>query len=150
MTQESIAKLIERYMDGDTTKSEEQALREYFNTAGDSIPDEWEPLRAIFAFVTTERKETATSQTAHQPERHKHQAGRTLHRVMMYVCPAAAAAMLVFGIVKHRPATAINHVVIDGIEYTDNDLAMQEAEQALKLVSSTDDDPFEALKMMSR
>jgi hypothetical protein len=41
-------------------------------------------------------------------------------------------------------------VVIDGIEYTDNDLAMQEAEQALKLVSSTDDDPFEALKMMSR
>lgn len=69
---------------------------------------------------------------------------------MMYVCPAAAAAMLVFGIVRHRPATAINHVVIDGIEYTDNDLAMQEAEQALKLVSSTDDDPFEALKMMSR
>ena len=50
-----IRTLIERYMSGETTNDEEATLRTWFQLAGDDVPEEWRPLRALFSFVDDER-----------------------------------------------------------------------------------------------
>ena len=50
-----IGTLIERYFDGTTTASEERELARYFRQAGDNIPDEWVPIRAMMAYADEER-----------------------------------------------------------------------------------------------
>ena len=42
-----IRKLIDRYMSGETSNEEEAKLRSWFRLAGDNIPEEWRPLRAL-------------------------------------------------------------------------------------------------------
>lgn len=51
-----IRTLIDRYMSGDTTNEEETTLRTWFRLAGDDMPEEWRPLRALFSFVDEERE----------------------------------------------------------------------------------------------
>ena len=51
ITEADIRKLIDRYMSGETTNEEEAKLRSWFRLAGDNIPEEWRPLRALFSFV---------------------------------------------------------------------------------------------------
>ena len=46
-----IRTLIERYMSGETTNEEEATLRTWFRLAGEDVPEEWRPLRAMFSFV---------------------------------------------------------------------------------------------------
>ena len=50
-----IKALIDRYMAGETTNEEEATMRQWFRLAGDAIPDEWRPLRALLSFVDEER-----------------------------------------------------------------------------------------------
>lgn len=150
MTQEYIATLIEKYLDGSTTGAEEQALREYFATTGDDIPAEWKPLRAMFAFVTAERTAAEKTSAAEETIQIKHPAAYKTHRIIMYACSAAAAILLLFGIVTHRHKAPRNYIVIDGVEYNDRDMAVREAEQTLEFMADTDGDPFDALEMMSR
>ena len=50
-----IGTLIERYFDGTTTASEERELARYFRQAGDNIPGEWVPIRAMMAYADEER-----------------------------------------------------------------------------------------------
>ena len=45
-----IESLIEKYLDGDTSNSEEQLLRRYFANRDNDIPDEWKALRALFGY----------------------------------------------------------------------------------------------------
>ena len=54
-----IRTLIDRYMSGDTTNEEETTLRTWFRLAGDDMPEEWRPLRALFSFVDEERETRA-------------------------------------------------------------------------------------------
>ena len=49
--------LIDRYMNGETTADEERQLRHFFRTA-QSLPDEWLPLRALFAYVDSEAEKS--------------------------------------------------------------------------------------------
>ena len=55
-----IRTLIDRYMSGDTTNEEETTLRTWFRLAGDDMPEEWRPLRALFSFVDEERETRET------------------------------------------------------------------------------------------
>lgn len=50
---EYIEQLLQRFMDGETTEQEEQFLAEYFSTS-DSIPEEWEAYREMFASFSTD------------------------------------------------------------------------------------------------
>ena len=63
-----IRTLIDRYMSGDTTNEEETTLRTWFRLAGDDMPEEWRPLRALFSFVDEER-ETRKTDDATAPRR---------------------------------------------------------------------------------
>lgn len=50
---EYIEQLLKRFMDGETTEQEEQFLTEYFSKS-DSIPEEWETYREMFASFATD------------------------------------------------------------------------------------------------
>ena len=50
--------LIDKYLSGGTNGLEEAALRDFFaKRPAEDIPVEWQPLKAMFAFVDDEREQ---------------------------------------------------------------------------------------------
>ena len=133
-----IRMLIDRYMSGDTTNEEEATLRTWFRLAGDDIPEEWRPLRALFCFVDEQR--STTLQIA-------------LHRPRIWISSAVAAAaiaivMLVPSMNKAFAPEPQNYAVIDGKVYTNQEVINEQVDDALQTVSAENDDPFSALDLM--
>lgn len=153
-----IRTLIDRYMSGNTTNEEETTLRTWFRLAGDDMPEEWRPLRALFCFVDEERetRETddaaAISPTLLPPQRHAALL-KALHRPRIWISSAVAAAAVAFvmlvpptdNAVTHTPQ---NYAVIDGKVYTSQKVINEQVDDALQTVSVEDDDPFSALDLM--
>lgn len=52
-TKENIGKLLERFVQGLTTESEEQLLSDYFSTA-EAIPEEWMVFKELFDSFSTD------------------------------------------------------------------------------------------------
>lgn len=138
-----IRMLIDRYMSGDTTNEEEATLRTWFRLAGDDIPEEWRPLRALFGFVDEERE------TLHR----RNTLLKALHRPRIWISSAVAAAaiaivMLVPSMNKAFAPTPQNYAVIDGKLYTNQEVINEQVDEALQTVSAENDDPFSALDLM--
>ena len=138
-----IRMLIDRYMSGDTTNEEEATLRTWFRLAGDDIPEEWRPLRALFGFVDEERE------TPHRPNTLL----KALHRPRIWISSAVAAAaiaivMLVPSMNKAFAPEPQNYAVIDGKLYTNQEVINEQVDEALQTVSAENDDPFSALDLM--
>ncbi|MEE1386312.1 MAG: hypothetical protein U0K29_10000 [Prevotella sp.] len=138
-----IRMLIDRYMSGDTTNEEEATLRTWFRLAGDDIPEEWRPLRALFGFVDEERE------TPHR----RNTLLKALHRPRIWISSAVAAVAIV--IVMFVPqmynvstTTPQNYAVIDGKVYTNQEVINEQVDEALQTVSAENDDPFSALDLM--
>ena len=153
-----IRTLIDRYMSGDTTNEEETTLRTWFRLAGDDMPEEWRPLRALFSFVDEERETRETddaetvSPTLIPPQRHAALL-RALHRPRIWISSAVAAAavaivMLVPPKNKAFAPEPQNYAVIDGKVYTSQKVINEQMDDALQTVSVEDDDPFSALDLM--
>ena len=153
-----IRTLIDRYMSGDTTNEEETTLRTWFRLAGDYMPEEWRPLRALFSFVDEERETRKTddaatvSPTLIPPQRHAALL-RALHRPRIWISSAVAAAavaivMLVPPMNKTFAPEPQNYAVIDGKVYTSQKVINEQVDDALQTVSVEDDDPFSALDLM--
>lgn len=133
-----IRMLIDRYMSGDTTNEEEATLRTWFRLAGDDIPEEWRPLRALFCFVDEQRSTTLQ---------------RAMHRPRIWISSAVAAAaiaivMLVPSMNKTFAPEPQNYAVIDGKLYTNQEVINEQVDEALQTVSAENDDPFSALDLM--
>ena len=76
--------LIDKYLSGGTNGLEEAALRDFFaKRHAENIPVEWQPLKAMFAFVDDERE-----QLGRQPVGQKSMPGR--RRYLWAVVSAAA------------------------------------------------------------
>lgn len=153
-----IRTIIDRYMSGETTNEEETTLRTWFRLAGDDMPEEWRPLRALFSFVDEERETTETddaaaiSPTLVPPQRHAALL-RALHRPRIWISSAVAAAvvaivMLVPPMNKTFAPEPQNYAVIDGKVYTSQKVINEQVDDALQTVSVEDDDPFSALDLM--
>lgn len=141
--EEYIRTLLDKYVNGDTTAGEENALRGYFANPDNRIPDEWQPFKALFAYVDEE-------QAAAGPSANK-AAGRnskTVRRFKRLAITAAAAAAIAVFVVTHGGARPDNYAVIDGKVYTDKQTVNEEALEALQMVSTDYSDSFEALDMM--
>ena len=133
-----IRMLIDRYMSGDTTNEEEATLRTWFRLAGDDIPEEWRPLRALFGFVDEQRSTTLQ---------------RAMHRPRIWISSAVAAVaivivMFVTQIYNVSTTTPQNYAVIDGKLYTNQEVINEQVDEALQTVSAESDDPFSALDLM--
>lgn len=154
-----IRTLIERYMSGKTTNEEEATLRTWFRLAGEDVPEEWRPLRAMFSFVDEERltsdvtkwaatEEKTTSHNLHPTPRLK-----ILRKPDIWTASAVAAAaiamiLLVPAIRKNTETMPQNYAIIDGKVYTNPKVIKQQADDALEIVACEDEDPFSALDMM--
>lgn len=153
-----IRTLIDRYMSGDTTNEEETTLRTWFRPAGDDMPEEWRPLRALFSFVDEERETRETDDAATVsptliPPQHRAALLRALHRPRIWISSAVAAVavaivMLVPPMNKAFAPEPQNYAVIDGKVYTSQKVINEQVDDALQTVSVEDDDPFSALDLM--
>lgn len=141
-----IRKLIDRYMSGETTNEEEAKIRSWFRLAGDNIPEEWRPLRALFSFVDEERNYI-------EPKPQFSPLLIALHKPRTWISSAVAAAavaiaLLVPSVKNGMGATPQNYAVIDGVVYTNPKVINEQVDEALQTVSSNNEDPFSALDMM--
>ena len=89
--------LVDRYLEAETTLDEEREIAEYFSTSKD-IPQEYEPLRAMFLAFGDSRAESAPHTTLLTPKEPKMAIARR-HRWWliggMTTIAAAAACLLV-------------------------------------------------------
>lgn len=154
-----IRTLIERYMSGETTNEEEATLRTWFRLAGEDVPEEWRPLRAMFSFVDEERltsdvtKWAATEEKTTNHNLHPTPRLKILRKPRIWTASAVAAAaiamvLLVPAIRKNAETMPQNYAVIDGKVYTNPKVIKQQADDALEIVACEDEDPFGALDMM--
>lgn len=153
-----IRTLIDRYMSGDTNNEEETTLRTWFRLAGDDMPEEWRPLRALFSFVDEERETRETDDAATVsptliPPQRRAALLRALHRPRIWISSAVAAVavaivMLVPPMNKAFAPEPQNYAVIDGKVYTSQKVINEQVDDALQTVSVEDDDPFSALDLM--
>ena len=149
MKQEYINILLERYLDGETTNQEEQQLSQYFATATD-VPAEWRVYRAMFAYTASQQQ--AVARTAGQTAANDGAAtaAPTVHlrvrQAVRWLAAACVAAVVMLSV--GRRAVPSCYAVIDGRVVTSQQRVLQEAEDALMMVSYSDDDTFDALDMM--
>lgn len=153
-----IRTLIDRYMSGDTTNEEETTLRTWFRLAGDDMPEEWRPLRALFSFVDEEREtaeadDTATVSPTPIPPQRRAALLRALHRPRIWISSAVAAAAVALVMLVPPTDNAVTHTqqnyaVIDGKVYTSQKVINEQVDEAFQTVAVDNEDPFSALDLM--
>lgn len=137
MTQKEIEALLDKYMDGDTSANEEQALRSYFASCGNNIPEEWHIYKALFGYVAEERHATEIStEKSHI---------LTFKRFM----EIAACIALLVSICLSLGKNDSNYMIADGIRTTNMTAIENEIGKALALVSSDNELAFSALQMLN-
>ncbi|WP_302956288.1 hypothetical protein [Prevotella sp.] len=144
--EEYIKQLLDKYLDGETSSAEERALRGYFTNKANNIPEEWMPYRALFTYIAEERADEG--ETAETIDINVNKAGKAHRRGWIYAAATAAAAILIAVVMISLPRSNDNYAVIDGKVYTNKKVVEDEALKALQMVSSDNDDNFDALKMM--
>lgn len=126
----------------------------------DELAEDRRVLRALFAFEEQERAVLRTKQiplpTTSLPIGVAG-GGRSVGAVVgrhrrfdMFLASAAASAAVLFAIAvgsvsREKPSC---YAVINGKVYTDREVVEQQAEEALMMVSSSEDDSFGALRLM--
>lgn len=153
-----IRTLIDRYMSGETTNEEEATLRTWFRLAGDEMPEEWRPLKALFSFVDEEREtaEADAAETVVPADAFLHSRNTlliALRRPRIWISSAVAAAAVALVMLVPPTDNAVTHTqqnyaVIDGKVYTSQKVINEQVDDALQTVSVEDDDPFSALDLM--
>ncbi|NPD92905.1 hypothetical protein [Xylanibacter muris] len=147
MNMEDIKSLINKYLEGETSEAEENSLREFFTGKDTPIPEEWRVYQALFTFETQEKAKLAEADEGKTDAATAKQQRKT---VMRWIWAATAAASLTIIIaVSHTSRMPENYVVADGkIITTSKGNVTEEAEEALKLINTGNEDDFSALKMM--
>lgn len=153
-----IRTIIDRYMSGETTNEEEATLRTWFRLAGDDMPEEWRPLKALFSFVDEEREtaEADAAETVAPADASLHSRKTlliALRRPRIWISSAVAAAVV--AIVMLVPPTnkafapePQNYAVIDGKVYTSQKVINEQVDEAFQTVTVDNEDPFSALDLM--
>ena len=141
MKQNQIKQLLERYLDGDTSKAEEEQLRQYFAETT-LVPPEWRPYKALFAWETRETRPVCCDSIATNR-------ARRLRRLA--IAAGIAALVLLTATLLRQSATSPlpsgNYAIVEGYIITDAALVAQEAEQALLMVASTEEETFDAINI---
>lgn len=153
-----IRTLIDRYMSGDTTNEEETTLRTWFRLAGDDMPEEWRPFKALFSFVDEEREtaEADAAETVAPADASQHSRNTlliALRRPHIWISSAVAAVavaivMLVPPMNKTFAPEPQNYAVIDGKVYTSQKVINEQVDEAFQTVTVDNEDPFSALDLM--
>ena len=130
---EYIEQLIERFLDGATSLSEEKELYAFF--AGEEVPEHLEPYRELFAWFDGGLADEVSKTVAEQP------APRPKFRIRVWATVAVAAAAVAV-ILLMRPAAPAgefdpfegSYIVRNGVKITDPVVVRPEAEATLQKV----------------
>lgn len=164
MMENTVGRLLKKYMDGLTTNAEEKTLRDYFSDPSAIVPEEWKPYRALFSFVGEQRKEffsgsmeeadggameendgngSVDEKTSGEDKRRKRHV-----RGLVWTLSAAATLLLLVGVFFGRQRHPDCYMIVDGKMYTDRKEVKAEAVEALEMVGENSEDPFAAMDMM--
>ena len=150
-----IETLLEKYFEGQTTCEEERNLRQFF-TEG-LVPEHLQMYRPLFAFFQSEQAVlTESSTTSNTPEISEmpelmvlEKKSKTFRQYLTYSLGTIAAALLLLlgisGIYRHFSPTPANYVIIDGKQYTDVCLIREQAMEAFRDVSLSEEEVFATL-----
>lgn len=164
MMENTVGRLLKKYMDGLTTNAEEKTLRDYFSDPSAIVPEEWKPYRALFSFVGEQRKEffggsmeeaddgameekdgngSLEEKVSGEDKRRKRHV-----RGLVWTLSAAATLLLLVGVFFGRQRQPDCYMIVDGKMYTDRKEVKAEAVEALDMVGENSEDPFAAMDMM--
>lgn len=136
MESNNINNLIERYLEGDTTLAEEQAIANYLSSTP-NLPTELLPIKAMFEAMGAIRQERCNMEIATPQARSK----RGLWIGSMI--GAAAAAILLFGIttsLRNSPTATIEEPMlicyVNGEQIESQAIALAETNRILEGVAS--------------
>lgn len=160
----TVGRLLKKYMDGLTTNAEEKTLRDYFSNPSVIVPEEWKPYRALFSFVGEQREEffggsmeeadggameekngngSVEEKISGEDKRRKRHV-----RGLVWTLSAAATLLLLVGVFFGRQRQPDCYMIVDGKMYTDRKEVKAEAVEALDMVGENSEDPFAAMDMM--
>lgn len=155
MMENTVGRLLKKYMDGLTTNAEEKTLRDYFSNPSAIVPEEWKPYRALFSFVGEQREEffggsmEETDGGAMEEKVSGEDKRRKRHvRGLVWTLSAAATLLLLVGVFFGRQRQPDCYMIVDGKMYTDRKEVKAEAVEALDMVGENSEDPFAAMDMM--
>lgn len=138
--EKKIEKLLNLYMEGRTSNEQENFLAEYFCNNASKIPPKWQVYRAMFAYISAEKKSHLPQPTLSRHFRARH--------TLRYVAAASAALILILSGMYFRNQTPKNYAVIDCNIYTDKNIIQREAMNALNNIDLDTDNPFSALETL--
>ncbi len=109
--------MIERFLDGETTNSEERELYDFF--ASGDVPAELEPYREMFAWFDGGYGMGETPKVT--APRRRHRFAKVAATVM------AAAAAVIIGLMLQQPQTYVeSYIIRDGMKITDPEIVARE------------------------
>ena len=134
-----IEELIDRYFEGQTSCNEERELRRFFTQ--ENIPESLQVYRPLFACLDQEakafRKESIPAKKL------------SFHRRFIYMTGGIAAGLLLLigiaGTQRYLHATPDNYVIIDGKQYTDENLGREQALAAFRDMRTTEDEVLDLM-----
>lgn len=124
---QTIETLLEKYLDGNTSRKEEQRLRRYFSQPNLLIKPEWEPFRALFRYESEQKKSPMK---------------------WAKIASLAASVTLMIGVAWWSMRPSANYAIIDGKRITSQTTILSEADQAFDMVMVAEESDFEALSAM--
>lgn len=135
-----IEELVDRYFEGETSCEEERELRRFFNN--ERVPEHLEAYRPLFAYIEQEAK-------AYREERnHTAKATSRFRRINYIISGVAAVVLLLIGIAginKYLHDTPVNYVIIDGKQYTDDNIVREQALAAFRDIRTTEDEVLDLM-----
>lgn len=134
-----IEELIDRYFEGQTSCDEERELRRFFTQ--ENIPEFLQVYRPLFACLDQEAK---AFQKESIPAKKL-----SLRRRFIYMTGGIAAGLLLLigiaGIQRYLHVTPDNYVIIDGKQYTDENLVREQALAAFRDMRTTEDEVLDLM-----
>ncbi len=121
-------KLLDKYFAGETSLEEEKWLQEYFNSERE-IPQDQVYAAELFRFFG---REAVTEYIENERLITQYRRGSLLKVASIAAAMLILIAALLF---IQKPAEPVVYAYINGVPITDKEIAMQETEKALALVS---------------
>jgi hypothetical protein len=136
MNLHEIEKLLDKYFEGETTRSEEEKLREFF--ASGNVPEQWRKLEAYFSFIDQEKDLRIDDpgfdeKVMARVKESKLSMITDLHRPWIYWMAGIAASVLILVAVFVKFDPFSNRIKDT---YNDPQVAYMEAKKILLFVSS--------------
>ena len=141
MNKEQIEKLLKRYLEGDTTNEEENLLRHFFTTT-QIVPPEWEGYKALFCWEASQQH-PANSRSAIPALKPSRLAIAASIAALLLIGAGIMATLLHSSHAAQQ--TMQSYAVLDGRYTTDAAVIAREVEEALLLVSVTEEETFDAI-----